>query len=190
MVVQGQCPPLILSSLLLDIETPGCTLHQLQSHLLSTLAMADFSLLNSKQLHTKISTTASKKKKSWQWRVQWLHNKNHYKMNDETSLMRWVFWVYVCVCVCSVMSYSLGPLDCSLPDSPVHRIFQVKILEWVAISFSRGSSWPRDRTQVSSTSCIDRQILYHWVPWEALGFLYFNSFNPQEDMKCVHAHMI
>ena len=62
MVVQGQRLPLILSSLLLDIETPGCTLHQLQSLLLSTLAMADFSLLNSKQLYTKISTTALKKK--------------------------------------------------------------------------------------------------------------------------------
>ena len=189
MVVQGQCPPLILSSLLLDIETPGCTLHQLQSHLLSTLAMADFSLLNSKQLHTKISTTASKKKN---------HDSGEYSGFIIKIITKWMmkhlwwgeFSGCMCVCVCSVMSYSLGPLDCSLPDSPVHRIFQVKILEWVAISFSRGSSWPRDRTQVSSTSCIDRQILYHWVPWEALGFLYFNSFNPQEDMKCVHAHMI
>ena len=41
------------------------------------------------------------------------------------------------------------PLDCSLPGSPIHGIFQARILEWVAISFSRGSSWPRDQTQVS-----------------------------------------
>ena len=41
------------------------------------------------------------------------------------------------------------PVDCSLPGSSVHRILQARILEWVAISFSRGSSWPRDRTQVS-----------------------------------------
>ena len=41
------------------------------------------------------------------------------------------------------------PMDCSLPGSSVHGIFQARILEWVAISFSRGSSWPRDRTQVS-----------------------------------------
>ena len=41
------------------------------------------------------------------------------------------------------------PLDCSLPGSSIHGIFQARILEWVAISFSRGSSQPRDRTLVS-----------------------------------------
>ena len=41
------------------------------------------------------------------------------------------------------------PMDCSLPDFSVHGIFQARVLEWVAISFSRGSSRPRDRTQVS-----------------------------------------
>ena len=40
-------------------------------------------------------------------------------------------------------------MDCSLPGSSVHGIFQVRELEWVAISFSGGSSWPRDQTQVS-----------------------------------------
>ena len=40
-------------------------------------------------------------------------------------------------------------MDCSLPGSSVHGIFQARILEWVAISFSRGSSWPRDQTWVS-----------------------------------------
>ena len=40
------------------------------------------------------------------------------------------------------------PMDCSLPGFSVHGIFQVRVLEWVAISFSRGSSWPRDQTQV------------------------------------------
>ena len=41
------------------------------------------------------------------------------------------------------------PIDCSLPGSSVHGIFQARVLEWVAISFSRGSSRPRDRTWVS-----------------------------------------
>ena len=41
------------------------------------------------------------------------------------------------------------PMDCSPPGSSVHEIFQARILQWVAISFSRGSSQPRDRTQVS-----------------------------------------
>ena len=41
------------------------------------------------------------------------------------------------------------PMDCSLPGSSVHGIFQARVLEWVAISFSRWSSWPRDWTWVS-----------------------------------------
>ena len=41
------------------------------------------------------------------------------------------------------------PLDCSLPGSSLHGILQATVLEWVAISFSRGSSRPRDQTQVS-----------------------------------------
>ena len=41
------------------------------------------------------------------------------------------------------------PVDCSLPCSSVHGIFRARVLEWVAISFSRGSSQPRDRTWVS-----------------------------------------
>ena len=45
-----------------------------------------------------------------------------------------------------------NPMDYSLPGSSVHGIFQARVLEWVAISFSRGSSRPRDRTQVSCTA--------------------------------------
>ena len=41
------------------------------------------------------------------------------------------------------------PVDCSPPGYSIHGIFQARVLEWVAISFSRGCSWPRDRTQVS-----------------------------------------
>ena len=41
------------------------------------------------------------------------------------------------------------PMDCSLPGSCLHGILQARVLEWVAISFSRGSSWPRHQTRVS-----------------------------------------
>ena len=45
------------------------------------------------------------------------------------------------------------PMNCSLPDSSVHGISQARMLEWVAIPFSRGgSSQPRERTQVSCTA--------------------------------------
>ena len=43
-------------------------------------------------------------------------------------------------------------MDCSPPDSSVHGILQARILEWIAIPFSRGSSWPRDWTQVFCTA--------------------------------------
>ena len=55
------------------------------------------------------------------------------------------------------------PMDCSPPGSSVHGILQARILEWVAISFSRGSSWPRDQTRVSyiaSSLLHRRRILY------------------------------
>ena len=52
------------------------------------------------------------------------------------------------------------PVDCGLPGSYTPGIFQARILEWVAIYSSRGSSWLRDQTHVS---CIDRQILHHWA---------------------------
>ena len=59
------------------------------------------------------------------------------------------------------MSNSLRPHERSPPGSSVHGISQARVLEWVAISFSRGSSWPRDRTCASCISCTGRWILYH-----------------------------
>ena len=47
---------------------------------------------------------------------------------------------YVCVLVTQLCPTLRGPMDCSLPDSSVHGISQARILEWVAISFCRGSS--------------------------------------------------
>ena len=48
-----------------------------------------------------------------------------------------------------VISDSCDPMDCSLLGSSVRGIFQARVLEWIAISFSRGSSRPRNRTRVS-----------------------------------------
>ena len=57
------------------------------------------------------------------------------------------------------------PMDCSLPGASTHGIFQARILERVAISFSRGSSWPRDQTWVS---CIADRFFTIWAIREAL----------------------
>jgi len=67
----------------------------------------------------------------------------------------------LCCCCCLVTK-------CSLSGSSVHRISQTRILEWVALFFSMGSSQPRDWTQFS---CISRRILYHWVTKKAHSIL-------------------
>ena len=54
------------------------------------------------------------------------------------------------------------PTDCSLPGPSVHGILQARILEWVAMSISRGSSQPRDRTQVSYIFCTGQRLIYHF----------------------------
>ena len=61
--------------------------------------------------------------------------------------------VRVWVCVLSYVQLC-DPMDCSLPGSSVHEIFQAKILEWVAIFDSKGSSPPRDQTHVSCITCL------------------------------------
>ena len=59
------------------------------------------------------------------------------------------------------------PMDCSLPHSSIHGIFQARVLEWVAISFSKGSSQPRDRTWVSHI--IGRRFII-WATREVHSF--------------------
>ena len=78
----------------------------------------------------------------------------------------------------SVVSNSCNPMDWSLQGSSVHGILQARILEWVAISFSRGSSRSRNRTHVSCIAgrfftdwarreaCIRRRIINHWTTSE------------------------
>ena len=65
--------------------------------------------------------------------------------------------VHGCVPSCLTLC---DPMDCNPPGSSVHGILQARILEWVAMASSRGSSWPRDQTHVS---CVGR-----WI-WQALA---------------------
>ena len=73
---------------------------------------------------------------------------NFYKFSSWSNML--IVQSYLTLC---------NPVDCSLPDSPVHGILEARLLEWVAIRFSRGSSWPRDRTWVS---CIARKYFTIW----------------------------
>ena len=79
-------------------------------------------------------------------------------------LWNWVVWAVCCCLVTKSWLTLCKPMDCSPPGSSVYGISQVRILEWVAISFFRGSSWPRDQTHIS---CIGKRILYHWGTREA-----------------------
>ena len=77
--------------------------------------------------------------------------------------------VYMCVCVC-VLVIQLCPVLCdrtdySPPGSSVLGIFQARILGWITIPFSKGSSQPRDQTWVS---CITGKLFTDWVTREAL----------------------
>ena len=69
------------------------------------------------------------------------------------------YYIYCCYCLVAKLHPTLGnSMDCnSPPGSSVHGIFQVRILEWVAICFFRGSSHPRARTRVS---CLAGRFLY------------------------------
>ena len=60
----------------------------------------------------------------------------------ESDTTEWLNWTVAC-------------------QAPVHGIFQARILEWVGVSYSRGSSRPKDWTRISHASCLGRQILYH-----------------------------
>ena len=76
--------------------------------------------------------------------------------------------LHLCLTLCD-------PVDCSPPGSPVHGILQARILEWVALPSSRGSSPSRDWTHISYVSCIGRWVLYHW---HHLG-------SPVQSLSCV-----
>ena len=84
-----------------------------------------------------------------------------------------LFWItkenevaHLCLTLCD-------PMDCSLPGSSVHGIFQARVLEWIAISFSRGSSRPRDWTKISRIAGRPFTI---WATREAKSSLIWNYF--------------
>ena len=74
-----------------------------------------------------------------------------------------------------------NPVDCSPPDSSVHGISQARILEWVAISFSRRDSWSRDQTHASCLAGVfftieppSLPIYYCICPFNFITYVYFN----------------
>ena len=92
-----------------------------------------------------------------------LHGRENFSQEIRTFTLIWYQWWWWFSHW--VVSNSWDPMGCSSLGSSVYGILQAKILEWVAISFSRGSSWPRNRTRVS---CIAGIFFTNWATREAL----------------------
>ena len=70
-------------------------------------------------------------------------------------------------------------MDCSLPGSSVHGISEARILEWVAKPSSRGLSWPRDPSRISSVSCSGSRFFTISAAWEAPVFSQSGASSPR-----------
>ena len=80
----------------------------------------------------------------------YLQSRKLYFQVSENKCQRPLFSFKLCVCLVTQSYLTLwDPWDCSPPGSSAQGIFQARILEWIAISSSRGSSPPRDRTRIS-----------------------------------------
>ena len=110
-----------------------------------------------KQTHTAVCKIGKQQESTAQYRN---YTQHLVVTHDGKNLKKNIcICIYVCVCV-QLCSTLCDPMDCNLPGSSVHGIFQARILERVAISYARGSFWPRERTRVSGISCIDRWISF------------------------------
>ena len=77
-----------------------------------------------------------------------------------THITEWtLLHVYACF-VAQLCPTLCDPMNCGPPGSSAHGILQARVLEWVAMPSSRGSSQPRDQTLISYVSCIVRWVLY------------------------------
>ena len=74
----------------------------------------------------------------------------HHSIHNKSPQSVWPPWLLLLLTeVAQSCRTFCNPMDCSPPGSSIHGIFQGRVLEWVAISFSRESSWPKDQTRVS-----------------------------------------
>ena len=92
---------------------------------------------------------------NWVTELNWTECWQQHEATDTHTLL--VLIAQSCLSLCD-------PMDCSPPGSSVHGMSQAGILQWLAISFSRASSWARDRICIP---CIGRWVLYHWATWKA-----------------------
>ena len=110
-----------------------------------------------------------------QWEAQ---EKYYVLLNSQSEFVPYSRFLKKPIIVCVLFSLTLCyTVDYNLPGSSVCGIFQARILEWVAISFSRASSWPRDWICVSS---IAGRFFTHWV----IGEVHLGYQTPAKYMIC------
>ena len=83
-----------------------------------------------------------------------------------------ILWLWMCSVAQSYLALCV-PMDCSPPGSSAHGTLQARTLEWGAISYSRGSFWPRDQTRVS------------WV-WKGTHLTQNGTHSPAEGLEDSH----
>ena len=94
-----------------------------------------------------------------------------------------LLWV-LCVCAWSCLTLR-NPMHCSPPGSSVHVVFQARILQSVAISLSKGSSWPRDQTHVSCVFCIAGRFFTCWAIREEIHYTYNQKLKSDLQKKLI-----
>ena len=114
-----------------------------------------------------------------------------YDLNSIFSMFQ-IYNVYICTSEWVKIAQSCltfcSSMDCSPPGSSVLGILQARILEWVAVPFSRGSSWPWDWTQVS---CIAGRFFTIWATREALYmYVYLYMYIYAYAYKHTHTHIM
>ena len=99
-----------------------------------------------------------------------------FKIYDAVLSLYFTFSHLIVLCCAKLLQLYMtlcDPMDHNLPGSSVHGILQTRVLEWVVMPSSRGSSRSRDRTCISYVSCIGRPVLCPWeVPPISLGLAF------------------
>ena len=108
-------------------------------------------------------------------------NMEEFLLKEIQSLSEWFLHIKVsahqsCLTLCD-------PTNCSQPGSSIHEILQARILQWVATPFSRRSSWPRDRTEVS---CVAGRFFTISTTREALHMKPMSKQVGKADIHCRH----
>ena len=165
----------------------GQNIKQVHCESINNETSCKFSLSLYVRCDLSLSNVYTKMWNDYRWYMNWGFYFNNINVNRKDNDLFWlvVSWLLLrikltlkkflilleCVCACIVSQSRLtlcDPMDCSPPGSSVHGILQARKLEWVAISCSRASSWPRDQNCVSVFTVLTVRFLNTVPPGKML----------------------